>query len=73
MGVPKLGLLLSQSFGCSYLSQIRYVLKIQGQYLIALKKIFSTMYNTPLLDLIWPILFKGFGVESQISNLAPFF
>jgi len=29
MGVPKLGLLLSQNFGHSYLSQIKSILKIK--------------------------------------------
>jgi hypothetical protein len=41
VGVPKLGLLLSQNFGCSYLSQIKFILKIRGQYFIALKRYIS--------------------------------
>ncbi len=46
VGIPKLGFLLSQTFGCSYLSQIKFGLRVQGQYFIALENIFSTMYNT---------------------------
>jgi hypothetical protein len=40
---PKLGLFLSQNFGGSYLSQIKFILKMKEYYLIALKKIFSTV------------------------------
>jgi hypothetical protein len=49
---PKLGILLSQNFGHSYLSQIKFVLKMRGQYLIALKKIFLAMYSKPQSDFI---------------------
>jgi hypothetical protein len=35
-GVLKLGLYLSQNFGHSYISQIIFFLKMQGQYLIPL-------------------------------------
>jgi hypothetical protein len=59
--VPKLGLLLFQNFGRSYHSQIKSVLKVQGQYLIAFENI--RPHLTP--D------FKGFIVESQIPNLTP--
>jgi hypothetical protein len=45
-----LGLLLSQNFGCSYLYQINLFLENTRQYLIALKNIFATVYNTPQLD-----------------------
>jgi hypothetical protein len=53
MGVPKLGLLLFQNFGHSYLSQIKLFLKMWRKYLIAFKKIFSTTYITLQLDFIW--------------------
>jgi hypothetical protein len=46
MGVSKLGLLLSQNFGHSYISQIKFILRMKGQYLIAFENIFPTMYNT---------------------------
>jgi hypothetical protein len=52
VAVPKLELLLSQTFGHSYLSQIKFGLRVQGQYFITLENIFSTMYNTLQLDLI---------------------
>jgi len=52
MKVLKLGLLLFQHFGCSYLFQIKYVLRMQRQYLIAFKNIFPIMYSMPQLDLI---------------------
>jgi hypothetical protein len=44
VGVPKLGLLLSQNFGRSYLFQNKFVLNMQRQYFIDLKKIFPKMY-----------------------------
>ncbi len=59
VGVLKLGLLLSQNFGCSYLSQIKSILKMQMQYFIILKNIFPTLYNTPQSELIWPLLSRG--------------
>jgi hypothetical protein len=40
VGVPKLGLSLSQNFGHLYLSQIKSILRAQGQYLITLENIF---------------------------------
>ncbi len=56
--VPKLGLFVSQNFGHSYISQIKFVLKMQWQYLIALENIFPTLYSMLQLDLIWPLLSK---------------
>ncbi len=50
--VPKLGLLLSPNFGCSYLYQIKLVLRKRGKYLIAFKNIFPIMYSTPQLNFI---------------------
>ncbi len=38
---------VSQNFGRSYHSQIKFFLKIQRQYFISLKKIFPTVYNMP--------------------------
>jgi hypothetical protein len=61
--LPKLGLLLSQNFGCSNLSQIKSILRMQGNYFIALKNIFSTMYNTLQLDLIWPLILRDLWLE----------
>jgi hypothetical protein len=52
VGVPKLGLLLSQNFGHSYLSQIKFVLKVRGKYLIALENIFPMVYNKLPFNLI---------------------
>jgi hypothetical protein len=46
VGIPKLGLLLSQNFGRSYLSQFKSILRVRGHYLIALENIFPTMYST---------------------------
>jgi hypothetical protein len=68
LGVPKLGLSLSQNFGHSYLSQIKFILKIRGHYLIALKNIFSTMYLMPQLELVWPLFSRGLwlGVKFPI-------
>jgi hypothetical protein len=59
MRVPKLGLLLSQNFGRSYFSQIKFFLKMQGQYLIAFKTICPMVYNTPPLEFIRPLLSRG--------------
>jgi len=67
--VPKLGLLLSQKFGHSYLSQIKFILRMQGKYFIALKRSFQWCIAHP----IWPHLtpdFKGFVIGSQIPNLT---
>ncbi len=58
VGVPKLGLLLFSNFGYSYIFQIKFVLRMWGQYLIALKRIFSKVYIMFQSDLIWPLLFK---------------
>jgi hypothetical protein len=52
MGVPKLGLMLSQNVGRSYLSQIKFILTLQGQYLIVLKIIFPMVYSMLQSDLI---------------------
>ncbi len=52
VGVPKLGLLLSQNFRCSHLFQIKFFFKVRGQYLISLENIFPMMYSTVQLNLI---------------------
>jgi hypothetical protein len=52
MWVPKLGLLLFQNLGHSYIFQTEYILIMWWQYLIAFNKIFSTKYSMPKLDLI---------------------
>ncbi len=74
VGVSKLELLLSQNFGRSYLFQIKLSLEMWMQYLITLKMIFSTMYSTPQLEFIWPLLSKGLwlGVKFPIW-LPPLF
>jgi hypothetical protein len=73
MGVPKLGLLLSQNFKHSYLFQIKFILKMWGQYLVALKKIFD-MHSMPQSKLIWPLFSRGLwsGVKFPIW-FPPFF
>jgi hypothetical protein len=63
MGVPKLGLLLSQNFGCLYLSQIKSFFENVRKIFYSFQKIF------PIGAHLAPI-FKGFMVESQISNLT---
>jgi hypothetical protein len=70
VGVPKLRFLLFQNFGPSYLSQIKYVLGVEGQYLIAFENIFPTVYNTPIRPHL-TLFFKGFVVKSQIPTLTP--
>jgi hypothetical protein len=55
---PKWG--CDKNIGCSYLFEIKFVLRIQGKYLIALKKIFSTIYNTPQSELISTLLLRDF-------------
>jgi len=62
MGVPKLVLLLSQNFGCSYLYQIKYFFENVRKIFYSFQKIF------PIGIHLAPI-FKGFMVGSQISNL----
>jgi hypothetical protein len=52
VGVPKLGLLLSQNFGHSYLYQIKSFLRVQRNYFIALENIFPMAYSTFQLNLI---------------------
>jgi hypothetical protein len=63
MGVPKLGLLLSQNFGLPYFFQIKYFLRIESQNFMALENIFPMMYNTFQLDLIWFLLSRGLWSE----------
>jgi hypothetical protein len=72
VGIPKLGLLLSQNFGRLYFFQIKFVVKMQGQHLIALENIFSMVYNTLITPHLTPT-FKGFVVRNQILNLIPRF
>jgi len=52
VGVPKLGLLLSQNFGRLYFYQIKSILRVRGKYLIAFENIFPTMCSTFQSDLI---------------------
>jgi hypothetical protein len=52
VGIPKLKLLLSKNFECSYLSQIKSFLEMKNNFFIALKRIFPMVYNTPQLELI---------------------
>ncbi len=71
VGVPKLGLLMSQNFGCWYHFQIKSVLIMWRQHLIALKKIFSTFYNTPQSDFIWPFLSRDLWLRVKFSIWFP--
>jgi hypothetical protein len=52
VGVPKLGLLLSQNFGHLYHSQIESFLRVRGHYYIALENLFSMVYSTLQSNLI---------------------
>jgi hypothetical protein len=71
MEVPKLGLLLFQNFGRSYLSQIKSILRIRRQYLIALQKVFSNGVSHFPIKPHLTFAFKGFMLKSQIPNLTP--
>jgi hypothetical protein len=72
--VPKLGLLLFQNFGRSYLFQIKSSLKIQGEYLTALENIFPKVYNMLQSDLIWPLLLRDLWLRIKFPIwLPPFF
>jgi hypothetical protein len=68
VGVPKLRLFLSQNFGHSCLSQIKFFLRNWRQNIIALKKIFPKLYNMLQPNLICPLLSKGLwlGVKCLI-------
>ncbi len=75
VGVPKLGLLLSQNFGHSYLFQIKFVLTVQEQYLIAFENIFP-MVCIEISN--WTSFYPWFqGICGQESNsqfdFHPFF
>ncbi len=74
MRIPKLGLLLFQSSGCSYFFQIKLFLKIKGQYLIILKNIFPMVYITPQ-STSFDFCFQGiYGQESNSQfDSRPFF
>jgi hypothetical protein len=61
--VSKLGLFLSQNFGCSYFSWVKCLMKTWGQYLVVFKKIFPRVYNTPQLNFIWFLLSKDLWSE----------
>jgi hypothetical protein len=67
VGVPKLGFLLSQNFGHPYLSQIKSVMKMQGQYLITLENIFPTVHNMFQLDLIWLLFSRDLWLGIKFS------
>jgi len=73
--VPKLGLLMSQTFGCLYLSQIKFISKIQEQYLVALENIFPMVYTKFQSDLIWTLLSRDLwsGVKLGIWLLPLLF
>ncbi len=47
-----------QNFECSYLFQIKCILRMWGQYFIALKTFFPTMYRTSIKPHLTPT-FKG--------------
>jgi len=59
VGVPKLGLLLSQKILRSYISQIKPIFRMRRQYLIAFKNIFPTVYSTTQSELSWSLLSRG--------------
>jgi hypothetical protein len=65
--VPKLRFLLFQNFGHSYFFQIKSILKMQGEYFIVFKKVFSTMYRTPWSEFIWPLFSKDFLSKVKFS------
>ncbi len=71
VGVPKLGLLLSQNFKCSYLPQIKHIWSMWGQQLITLKNIFPTVYCTPQSKIIWPLFYGDLwlGVKCHLGLL----
>jgi hypothetical protein len=68
MGVLKLGLLLSQNFGCPYLFQIKFVLRMKMQYFITLENIFPRVNIMVESNLIWPLLSRALwlGVKFPI-------
>ncbi len=71
MGVPKLGLLLSQNFGCLYFFQIKFFLIMKRKYLIALKKISPTHLNRSSFN---PCFQGVYGQESNSQfDSHPFF
>ncbi len=74
VGVPKLGLLLSQNFGHSNLSQIKYILKVQGQYFKTFENIFLTVYNIFNWTSFDPCFQGNCGWESNFQfDSYPFF
>jgi hypothetical protein len=72
MGVPKLGLLLSQNFRHSYISQINFFLKMRRRHLITQNDLSNDVLHT-LIQVHLTHAFKRFVVRSQISNLTPTF
>ncbi len=75
VGVPKLGLLLSQNFGRSYLFQIKFFFKnVKAKSYSLQKNLSKGVYHAPIGAHLTPA-FKGLVVKSQIPNLtpAPFF
>jgi hypothetical protein len=71
MGVPKLGLLLSQKIGHSYFFQIKPFLEHVKATSYNLQKDFSNrVSHTPIRNHLTPAL-RGFVVGSQILNLTP--
>jgi hypothetical protein len=69
--VPKLGFLLSQNFGHSYLSQIKVVLRVWGKYLIFLENIFLMMYNTFQSEFIRPFLSRDLWSRVKLPIWVP--
>jgi len=65
VGVPKLGLLLFQDFGCSYMFQINFILRVQGQYFIAFENTFLMVYNTFQQTSFDPLLLKD--LQSKVK------
>ncbi len=45
---------------------------MQWHNLIALKKFFPMVYCTPQLEIIWPLILKGFVIKSLIFNNLTF-
>ncbi len=60
-----------QNFGCSYISQIKFDLKIWGQYLIAIKNFLPMVYNMLQSDLIWFLLSKDLWSKVKFPIWLP--
>ncbi len=72
VGIPKLRLLLSQNFGCSYLSQIKFFF-VENMKIISYipqKDLSKGVQHTPI-EAHLSLVFNGFMVRNQFLNLNP--